>query len=96
MDNIMQSKWTILDESSLDESRLCWGDNAMGHWGEPNGIGLRDYLEDHVYQRNGTAPATFGIRVRMPKFSLAISTVPKANPFKIWSTGRRNIGQNFL
>jgi hypothetical protein len=32
------------------------------------------------------APGTFGMRDKIPKFSLAISTVPKANPLRICST----------
>jgi hypothetical protein len=43
-----------------------------------------------------SAPCTFGIRDRIPKFSLAISTLPKAKSFRIYSTALFRTGQNFL
>jgi hypothetical protein len=43
-----------------------------------------------------SASRSFGIRDRTPKFSLAISTLPRMKSLRIWRTPRFISGQNFL
>jgi hypothetical protein len=89
MNDLLKSDNPCMDVSTLNERRLSMDNHPVGNRRKMDNIGLSDEFKDYINQSNRMKPMdvicalNLGIKVRVPMFSLIISTCPNAKPFRM-------------